>query len=171
MKIKFLQMSWIMVVLSLNINALASDYPQSRHDQEVEEMGSLAGGAGISFHPSKIKSTATKAVTEQSKHVNKYLYQAAISVLKEVPLVSSDASTGIILTDWYGKKDHPNKQFKVTAQIKDSVISASSLDIVAFSRQKVSGEWSTPQKAIAISAALEEEILRKSRDLYMQSCK
>ena len=59
--------------------AIASDYPKSPLEREVDEMGSVVGGEGLVFRPGKEKSTATRATIGNT---NKHLFEAAINVLK-----------------------------------------------------------------------------------------
>ena len=147
-------------------NTIASDYPQTDLEKEMEEMGSLVGGEGIVFRPGKEKSKDTRA---KISNVNKYLYKAAIDVLKFAPLASADSHAGTIITEWYSPADQKDTQFKVNVYIKDELITPEALEVVAFQRNKVNGKWSDDHKPSPISAVLEDKIIRKARDLYLQS--
>jgi len=142
---------------------LAGDYPKSRVENEMDEMGSILKGEGLVFRPGKTKSTATK---EKIGNVNKYLYQASIDVLDFAPLVSADSIGGVIITEWYNPKGQPNTQFKVNVFIKDEVISSEAIDVKAYERTKINGKWSTDYKESAIGIILEDKIIRKARTLY-----
>jgi hypothetical protein len=148
--------------------ARATDYPQTNLEQEMDEMGSLLGGEGITFRPGKEKSTETRA---KIGNVNKYLYKAAIDVLKFAPLASADSIGGTVITEWYSPGDQKDTQFKVNVYIKDELITPEALEVVAFQREKVNGKWSADHKPSPVAAVLEDKIIRKARDLYLQSAK
>ena len=160
------------IIISLTIffanQAFASEYPQSKIEKEMEEMGSVVGGEGIVFRPGKEKSTATKA---KIGNVNKYLYQASIDVLKFAPLASADSKGGTIITEWYSPKDQKDTQFKVTVYIKDELITPEALEVVAFQRKMIKGKWSNYEEPSPIAAILEDKIIRHARDLYLQTGK
>jgi len=146
----------------------ASDYPKTQVEREMDEMGSLLGGEGIIFRPGKERSNATKA---KIGNVNKYLFQASIDVLKFAPLSSADSKGGVIITEWYSPKDQKNTQFKVTVYIKDDLITPEGLEVIAFERKRVDGKWSEDHQSSTIAKVLEDKIIRKARDLYLQSAR
>ena len=161
MKIK--QISFLLILLAYTTISLAGDYPKSRVETEMDEMGSLLQGEGIVFRPGKTKSTATKA---KIGNVNKYLYQAALEVLDFVPITSADSVGGVIITEWYNPKGQPNTQFKINVFIKDEIISSEALDVKAYERTKIGNKWSKDYKESAISSILEDKIIRRARTLY-----
>lgn len=158
----------ISVITFFASQTLARDYPTSKLEQEMEEIGSLLGGEGIVFRPSKEKSTATKAATG---NVNKYLYQASIDVLKFAPLASADSIGGTVITEWYSPRDQKNTQFKVTVYIKDKLITPNALEVIAFKRKKHKVKWSNNYESSSIAIILEDKILHRARELYLQSGK
>lgn len=163
MHFKFIAISFIFLLCH---SAIAGDYPKSSLEKEMDKMGSLSGGEGIVFRPNKEKSTSTK--TEIGK-ANKYLYQAALEILKFAPLASADSVGGTIITEWYSPSDQKNTQFKVTVYIKDRLITPEALEVIAFQRKKHNGSWSDQHDPSPIAIVLEDKILRKARKLYQQS--
>lgn len=146
----------------------ASGYPKTQVEREMDEMGSLLGGEGIIFRPGKERSNATKA---KIGNVNKYLFQASIDVLKFAPLSSADSKGGVIITEWYSPKDQKNTQFKVTVYIKDDLITPEVLEVITFERKRVDEKWSEGHQSSTIAKVLEDKIIRKARDLYLQSAR
>ena len=161
MKIKLFFL--ILTLLYCATPSLAGDYPKSKVETEMEEMGSLLQGEGIVFRPGKTKSTATKATIG---NVNKYLYQAALDVLDFAPLTSADSMGGVIITDWYNPKGEPDAQFKINVFIKGDIISSEGVDVKVYKRTKTSGKWSKDYTESAISSIFEDKIIRKARALY-----
>ena len=51
--------------------------------------------------------------------VNSYLWRAAIDTLSFAPLLSSDSSGGVIVTDWYSRPGNPGERVKLTVSILD----------------------------------------------------
>jgi hypothetical protein len=155
-------------IVVFTMQLFASDYPQTQIEREMEEMGSLLGGEGVVFRPGKERSSATKV---KIGNVNKYLFQSSIEVLKFAPLASADSKGGTIVTEWYSPKDQKNTQFKVTVYIKDDLITPEGLEVIAFERKKEKGKWSEDHQSSPIAKILEDKIIRKARDLYLQSAR
>lgn len=155
---------FMVLAIASNVFAAKHEYPKSKMEKEREEMGSLAGGEGVVFRPSKVKSTSTKAVIG---NVNAYLYKAALDVLSFTPIATADSKTGVVITEWYSPKESPKSQFKVNVLIKDNVISAEALEVRAFERTKRGSKWSDDPKESSLSSVFEDKILRKARDLYI----
>lgn len=147
MKLK--SFSFLFVLLAYITSSLAGDYPKSRVETEMDEMGSLLQGEGLVFRPGKTKSTATKS---KVGNVNKYLYQAALDVLDFAPLTSADSIGGVIITEWYSPKGQPNTQFKINVFIKDEVISSEAVDVKAYERTKmgINGQQSIKSLLLAV---------------------
>ena len=165
---RIISVSVFSAIVLFSAQLFASDYPQSQVEREMDEMGSLLGGEGIIFRPGKERSNATKA---KIGNVNKYLFQASIEILKFAPLASADSKGGTIITEWYTPKDQKNTQFKVTVYIKDDLITPEGLEVIAFERKKVNGKWSEDHQSSPIAKVLEDKIIRKARDLYLQSAR
>jgi len=153
----------LLIILGFTTISLAGDYPKSRVENEMDEMGSVLKGEGLVFRPGKTKSTATKS---KIGNVNKYLYQATLEVLDFVPLTSADSVGGVIITEWYNPKGQPNTQLKINVFIKDEVISVEALDVKAYERSKINNKWSEDYKESTIASILEDKIIRRARTLY-----
>lgn len=162
-------LSIITLILLFNCSTFAdSQYPQSPLEKEMDDTGSLLGGDGIIFRPGKVKNTSTQAT---SLAVNKYLYLAAIDTLSFAPLASVDPTYGVIITDWYMPQDNSNSKFKINVFIKDNIISADAIEVNAYEMTKQNNEWQDNGKKDSLSNALEEKIVRKARELYLNETK
>jgi hypothetical protein len=143
------------------------DYPKTKEEREMDEMGSVLGGEGITFRPSKSKNESTR--TQIGFAVNKYLWQAALNVLSFSPLNSVDSNGGVIITDWYSPKDNPQFSFKIHVFIKANVISPDAIEVRVFERVLKNNNWQQTDSKSNLSYTLEDKILRKARELYIQS--
>lgn len=158
----------LLTILIFSTHCLAeSDYPKTKEEREIDEMGSIIGGEGITFRPSKNKNESTK--TQIDFAVNKYLWQAALEVLSFSPLNSVDSSGGVIITDWYSPKDRRQFSFKIHVFIKANVISPDAIEVKVFERVLRNNDWHYTDSKSNLSNIIEDKILRKAREIYIQS--
>ena len=167
-KSRFILVAYVCFAL-LFTQTLASDYPKSQLEQEMDEIGSLIEGEGGVFRPVKEKSDSTKV-----KHgsVNQYLYRSSLDILKKIPLLSADAVGGVIITDWHyiqDQQEQKNIQSKVTVYISGDVISPEVLEVVVLQRGKDGYQLQNNTELQSIAFDLENKIIRKARDMYLHS--
>jgi len=97
--------------------------------------------------------------------VNSYLWRATLETLSFMPLLQSDSSGGVILTDWYANPQNPTERMKLTVSILDQDLRADALRVAASRQVSTSGAWvDAPVKAATVQK-LEQIILTKARDL------
>lgn len=168
MKKIILSIVTLVILFNLKSAFADSEYPQSPLEKEMEDTGSLLGGEGIVFRPGKVKNNSTQST---SLTVNKYLYLATIDVLSFAPLASVDPMHGVVITEWYVAQDNPSSKFKINVFIKDNIISADAIEVNAYEMIKQKNEWQDNGKKPSLSSALEDKILRKARELYLNETK
>lgn len=157
-------------IISLDVvfyctSSCASDYPKTKIEKEMEEIGSFVGSEGIMFRSNKARSDSTKHVVGS---VNKYLFQAAIDLLGRVSgIIVSDTNSGIVITNWYDSDQTKSVQLQLRAHIKDQAISPEAIDIEIFRRLKIGKKWSEPEK-VGNSLSLESNVVRDARSLYLK---
>ncbi len=170
-KFKYILPVTIIIFNFLNINAIATvsdDYPMPEEERRFEEIGSIVGGEGLVFRPSRIKNDSTKT---QSNTINKYLWQASIESLSFIPLASTDSNGGVIITEWYNPKGKTNFRFKINIFIKDNLISPDSIQVKIFEQTLKSGNWIDSQNTSDLAIIIEDKILRRARELYISEVK
>jgi hypothetical protein len=97
--------------------------------------------------------------------VNSYLWRASLDTLSFMPLVQTDSSGGVIVTDWYVNPRNTGERVKVTVTILDQDLRADALRVAA-SRQVSQGSgWVDAPVQAATVQKLEDIILTKARDL------
>ncbi len=96
--------------------------------------------------------------------VNPYLWQASLDKLSFMPLASSDAEGGVIVTDW--KTFSNNEQFKVVVHIYSQKLQANSLKAEVYKRRLKNGAWVDDTVDNRLSAETENAILMQARELY-----
>jgi len=97
--------------------------------------------------------------------VNAYLWRAALDTLSFAPLLQADASTGVIITDWYAHPQSPNERVKVTATILDQDLRADALRVTASRQVNQNGQWVNATVSAATVQKLEDIILTRARDV------
>ncbi|CAF3088111.1 unnamed protein product [Rotaria sp. Silwood2] len=161
-------MGIVIFLCFLNNNAIAvhTDYPLTEEERKLQEMGSLAGGEGLTFRPSKIKNNSTKSKDYQ---INKYLWQASVEVLNFIPMASADLNGGLIITEWYSPKENKDFRFKINIIIKDNIISPDSIEVRIFEQTFKKGNWIDHHSTSNLALSIEDKILRKARELYIST--
>jgi alpha-beta hydrolase superfamily lysophospholipase len=101
--------------------------------------------------------------------VNSYLWRASLEALSFMPLVQTDSSGGVIVTDWYANPNNPNERMKVTVTILDQDLRADALRVAASRQINANGVWGDAPVQAATTQKLEDVILTKARDLRRQA--
>ena len=97
--------------------------------------------------------------------VNSYLWRASLDVLSFMPLVQTDSTGGVIVTDWYSNPGNPGERMKLTVTILDKDLRADALRISASRQVAQAGLWADAPVQAATVQRLEDVILTKARDL------
>ena len=101
--------------------------------------------------------------------VNAYLWRAAVDTVSFAPLLQADASSGVIITDWYVNPSTPGERVKLTVSILDQDLRADALRVAASRQVNQSGAWIDAPVAAATVQKLEDIILTRARDLRRAS--
>jgi len=120
-----------------------------------------ACGGGAKDRP-KADLAASKVTTIG---VNAYLWRATLDTLSFMPMVQTDSSGGVIVTDWYANPNSPNERMKLTVSILDQDLRADALRVAASRQVAQNGQWVDAPVQAATVQKLEEIILTKARDL------
>lgn len=146
--------------------SFAGEYPKTRDERRAEEIGSVLGGEGIVFRPTKIRNTSTK--TDDS-NINSYLWRATQDVIDDIaPIASTDTANGTIVTEWYSDKKEPNRTYKLKVHIIGDVISPESIRVELKQRILKDGRWLEDKSNSNLGAEIEDKILRRARQLYLR---
>ena len=97
--------------------------------------------------------------------VNSYLWRASLEALSFMPLLQTDSSGGVIVTDWYANPGNPGERVKVTVTILDQDLRADALRVAASRQIAQGGGWADAPVQAATVQRLEDIILTKARDL------
>lgn len=101
--------------------------------------------------------------------VNSYLWRASLDSLSFMPLLQSDSSGGVIITDWYTNPKNPTERVKVSVMILDRDLRADALKVTAVREVNQGGAWVPAPVQAATVQKLEDIILTRARDLRRDS--
>ena len=97
--------------------------------------------------------------------VNAYLWRAALDTISFMPLLQTDSSGGVIVTDWYSNPGSASERMKLTVSILDQDLRADAIRIAASRQINQNGQWVDAPVQAATVQKLEDIILTKARDL------
>lgn len=97
--------------------------------------------------------------------VNAYLWRATLDTLGFMPMLQTDSSGGVIVTDWYANPNAPAERMKLTVSILDKDLRADALKVAASRQVLQGGQWVESPVQAATTQKIEEVILTRARDL------
>ena len=100
-------------------------------------------------------------------NVNGYLWRATLNILSVAPLISTDALSGIIITDWYANKNIQNQRLKITAYINTNELKSESINIKVEIQSFKNNIWSQPLTSKSLATQIEDSILNEARNLKL----
>ena len=112
----------------------------------------------------------SKVINSQNSdnvNVNGYLWRATLNILSVAPLISTDALSGIIITDWYANKNIQNQRLKITAYINTNELKSESINIKVEIQSFKNNIWSQPLTNNSLATQIENSILNEARNLKL----
>ena len=100
-------------------------------------------------------------------NVNGYLWRATLNILSVAPLISTDALSGTIITDWYTNKNIQNQRLKITARINTNELKSESINIKVEIQSFKNNIWSQPLTSKSLAVQIEDSILNEARNLKL----
>ena len=100
-------------------------------------------------------------------NVNGYLWRATLNILSVAPLISTDALSGTIITDWYANKNIQNQRLKITVYINTNELKSESIKIKVEIQSFKNNIWSQPLTNKSLATQIEDSILNEARNLKL----
>ena len=100
-------------------------------------------------------------------NINGYLWRATLNILSFVPLISTDALSGTIITDWYVNKNIQNQRLKITVNINTNELRSESIKIKVEIQNFKNNIWSQPLTSNSLATQIEDSILNEARNLKL----
>lgn len=148
-------------------NAPDEQAPMDSEDRRKFTFGSIIGDETLVFGGDRKKKTSdgTGGVS-----VNAYLWQASLEAIKFMPLVSTDANGGVIVTDWYSESQKPNERIKVTIYIRGLELRVEAIQAIVQKQVLRGTQWLNVDESDSLTGSnLENIILTKARNLRLQN--
>ena len=100
-------------------------------------------------------------------NVNGYLWRATLNILSVAPLISTDALSGTIITDWYANKNIQNQRLKIKVYINSNELKSESIKIKVEIQSFKNNTWSQPLTNKSLATQIEDSILNEARNLKL----
>ena len=100
-------------------------------------------------------------------NVNGYLWRATLNILSVAPLISTDALSGSIITDWYANKNIQNQRLKITVYINTNELKSEGINIKVEIQSFKNNIWSQPLTSKSLATQIEDSILNEARNLKL----
>jgi len=136
---------------------------EMRSDAEAKDDRLLSGG-GLSLFSSDKKTAKGSGLG-----VNTYLWRASLDTLAFMPLKSIDSQGGVIITDWHANPNVPTERFKMNVYILDRRLRADGVKVSVFRQQQTEAGWVDATIDPETATQLENQILRRARELKIDS--
>jgi len=99
--------------------------------------------------------------------INPILWQSSLDVIEFMPIASTDAFSGIIITDWYSTPKNPNEKCKINIFIKGLEFKSSNLKVNSFCQQYVNNTWLDIKTSDDNDRKIENAILNKAKKIKL----
>ena len=167
-----LRLTFQMLAVVFSLGGLAAcgygDTSDMRTEEEKrkERGGRITGDDGITIFGGKAKKGDEGGGV---LGVNSFLWRASLDTFSFMPLVSADPFGGVIITDWYTAPGSPDERFKVTVYILDRALRADGIRVAVFRQVRRGDGWVDQASEPTTAANLENEVLRRARELRINS--
>lgn len=141
-------------------NNAVIEVPKDHDEKFRRSFGSFIGDDTLVF--SMVPKQSSSKI---SSNVNPFIWKASLDCISFMPLLSSDALGGVIITDWYTPSNKPFEKIKVTIYILSKNLSSESLKVVIHKQSKGINFEVDP----SIITDLKCLILSKAKELYLQT--
>lgn len=94
------------------------------------------------------------------------LWRASLESLDGLPLINTDYSGGVIITDWYGNEN--NKQIKITVRFLSNDLAISSLKIISHVKECKNGDCYTKPANDSFNQEIKNKIINKARKISLE---
>ena len=102
-------------------------------------------------------------------NVNGYLWRASLNILSIVPLASTDALGGTIITDWYINENIKNQRIKISSFVKTAELRSDGIEVKVYIQNFKNNSWIETLTNDKLANQIEESILNEARTLRINS--
>ena len=99
--------------------------------------------------------------------INPILWQSSLEVIQFMPIASTDAFSGTIITDWYSAPNNRYEKCKINIFIKGLELKSSNLKVNSFCQQYVNNTWLDIKTSDEDNRKIENAILNKAKKIKL----
>lgn len=103
--------------------------------------------------------------------VNSYLWRASLETVGFMPLLQTDANSGVILSDWYANPKTPGERIKLSVFIVDRDLRADAVRVNVQRQEWRDTAWVDASVSAGTGQKLEDVILVRARQIRQASLK
>lgn len=92
--------------------------------------------------------------------ISTYMWRASLRAVNVFPLATSDAKTGVIVTDWYSAPENPDDRRQITIKVLGDDIRRDMLRVSVVRQLRKDGLWQDVPPHAAMAQNFEDIILR-----------
>lgn len=143
-------------------DAAGTGQSEMRVEGTAPEPGLLAGAFSLG-------NLSTNKPAVGGLGVNGFLWRATLDTLSFMPLATADPIGGVIITDWHANPAVPSERFKLTVYILDTRLRADGVKVSVFRQEQGPGGWQDATVSSSTAVQLENQILRRARELKVST--
>lgn len=135
-----------------------------------DQYGTVTGQDGFTLFSTRQRDNGGAAVGGSGAiGVNPFLWRATLETIDFMPLISTDSSGGVIITDWYSPPETPDERFKINVFILDTALRADGVRVSVFRQTRSETGWSDATVEPKTATSIEDSILTRARELRIAS--
>ena len=145
--------------------------PRIDRDQTTrirDQYGTVTGQDGFTLFSTRQRDNGGAGVGG-ALAVNPFLWRATLETIDFMPLISTDSSGGVIITDWYSPPETPDERFKINVFILDTALRADGVRVSVFRQTRSETGWSDATVEPKTATSIEDSILTRARELRVAS--
>lgn len=98
--------------------------------------------------------------------INRFLWQATIDVLSNLPLASADPYGGVVITEWSASTTDANERTKLVASVRGVELTSRGVSVTVYREiRDENGEWTPAPVAPSTATSIEESIIGRARQV------
>ena len=150
-----------------------SIFPNQERALKDSQQRLQAGGGFFGKKPNSLTDFLSKEKSENNIvgsvgfPINPILWQSSLDVIEFMPIASTDAFSGIIITDWYSTPKNPNEKCKINIFIKGLEFKSSNLKVNSFCQQYINNSWIDINTSDENDRKIENAILNKAKKIRL----
>lgn len=127
----------------------------------------LDKGLAYGMDKDRLTRKIDKRTGSRKSKINSYVWKASLDAVRAYPLLASDASNGVIVTDWYAAPGNPNDRRQIRIEVMGPDIRRDTLFVSVARQIRGPGDsaWSDAPVQATVAQSLEDDIIFTAKDI------